>query len=72
MKAEVKYERRAAEIDHVREMRKIERERIDDRLEADKRKWEKSEKEERQRLEADRSKAEAALEDKAGEDARQG
>ena len=67
MKAEVRYERRAAEIDHAREMRKIERERIDGRLEADKRKWEKSEEEERLRLEAERSEAEAVREDGAKE-----
>ena len=58
-KADIKYERREAEIDHERAMRKIERVRIDDRLDADKRDWKKIEEDEEVRLKAEQAEAEA-------------
>ena len=70
LKAEAKYRRRAAEIDHAHEMRKIERKRIDDKLDADKREWKKSEREEMLRFEAERTEPDAALKEKAEETAK--
>ena len=50
-KADVKYERREAEIDHERVLRKIKRVRIDEKLEKDRREWKKIEDAEWERLE---------------------
>lgn len=50
-KADVKYERREAEIDHERALRKIERVRIDEKLKTDRREWKKIEDAEWERLE---------------------
>ena len=62
--------RSAAEIDHAHEMRKIERKRIDDKLDADKREWKKLEQEEMLRFEAERTEPDAALKEKAEETAK--
>ena len=59
-KAEIKYERRAAEVEHIQEMRKVNRARVDDGLDADKKKWRETEEGARAELKAEReARAEA-------------
>ena len=58
--AEIKYDRRKAEVDHAGEMRKIEHERTDDALKEDKREWREEEKSARESLKAERKARKAA------------
>ena len=60
-KTEDQLRRRKAELKHGREMRKIDRERINDSLEADKREWNRAEEDERERLKAEREAADAVM-----------
>lgn len=53
---ETAYERRAAEIDHARALRKIERAKADERLKADKRAWKQAEQDAKKQAEADAEK----------------
>lgn len=67
--AEIRYNRRKAEVHHNQEMRKIERERTDDALKEDKLEWRQEEREAREQLKAERkakeesAKAEASKEE---------
>ena len=62
--AEIRYNRRKAEVQHNQEMRKIERERTDDALKEDKLEWRQEEREAREQLKAERkAKAEASKEE---------
>ncbi len=65
-KTEDQLRRRKAELKHGRELRKLERERINDTLEADKREWKRTEEKERERLKAEREAADAVMMKKEG------
>lgn len=69
--AEVRYERRKAEVKHNSEMRKIERVRTDDALKEDKREWRQEEREAREQLKAERKAKEEAAEAKETEEAKE-
>ena len=60
--AEIRYNRRKAEVQHNQEMRKIERERTDDALKEDKLEWRQEEREAREQLKAERKAKEEASE----------
>lgn len=67
--AEIRYNRRKAEVHHNQEMRKIERERTDDALKEDKLEWRQEEREAREQLKAERkAKEEAAKEQEAAKE----
>ena len=68
--AEIRYNRRKAEVHHNQEMRKIERERTDDALKEDKLEWRQEEREAREQLKAERkAKEEAAKAEASKEEA---
>lgn len=52
--AQIRYNRRKAEVEHNQEMRKIDRERKDDALKSDKLEWRQEEREAREQLKAER------------------
>ena len=59
--AEIIYNRRKAEVEHNHEMRKVDRQRVDDALADDKREWREEEREAHEQLKAERkAKAEEA------------
>ena len=67
--AEIRYNRRKAEVHHNQEMRKIERERTDDALKEDKLEWRQEEREAREQLKAERkAKEESAKEQEAAKE----
>ena len=65
--AEIRYNRRKAEVHHNQEMRKIERERTDDALKEDKLEWRQEEREAREQLKAERKAKEEAAKEEASE-----
>ena len=65
--AEIRYNRRKAEVQHNQEMRKIERERTDDALKEDKLEWRQEEREAREQLKAERKAKEEAAKEEASE-----
>lgn len=63
--AQIRYNRRKAEVEHNQEMRKIDRERKDDALKSDKLEWRQEEREAREQLMAERETKKEAPEAKA-------
>lgn len=63
--AQIRYNRRKAEVEHNQEMRKIDRERKDDALKSDKLEWRQEEREAREQLKAERETKKEAPEAKA-------
>ena len=66
--AEIRYNRRKAEVHHNQEMRKIERERTDDALKEDKLEWRQEEREAREQLKAERKAKEESAKTEASKE----
>lgn len=66
--AEIRYNRRKAEVHHNQEMRKIEREHTDDALKEDKLEWRQEEREAREQLKAERKAKEKAAKEEASKE----